>query len=386
MAVGLISRVKHSNNDKSSVSQMKVQNWRNGVKYGLPQNSGTARTTTTSVSCMDTYGNDIPHFHARRRRGELLPQTPFTQFKREGTTLTTYHLWYGNYAYNDEYWFESGEWNYYTSWQVTQDELALILQPSDTRFVQEAAAAIYSNGHDTLTFLAELASVRQMFVNTGIRLLDLVKGKNIGYTYKKLANDWLEARYGWRTLVFDIKSLNKAIQNLNSSKQRYSEKRGNQTTNSSSVTSVTTSNPSHVDHTKFDVITVGLRGSVIADIEVPQFQFNPLQTAWELIPFSFVVDWFLTVGKAISAASFLVYKSQYSASVGTFAEIDRTVNSIFHTCPTAWGTWEQTGTCKARLETRAPCSVPLTPHFTLNLNPYKILDLCGMLVQQLGRK
>lgn len=386
MAVALISRVKHANADFQSSAQMKVQNWQNGVKVGQAVNSGGPRVTYARASQQDTYGSDIPHFHARRKRGELLPQTPFWQFRREGSSLTTYHLWYGSYANTNEYWFSSGEWNYYSSWMVTEGEVAAKMQSADTRFVQEAAAAIYSNGHDTLTFLAELASVRSMFMKTGKRLLDLVKGRNIGYSYTRLANDWLEARYGWRTLVFDIMSLNKAIRNLNSSRQRYSEKRGTQTSNTENVASVTSAPPSLVDHNRYDKVTVGLRGSVTADIEVPQFQFNPLQTAWELVPFSFVVDWFLTVGKTISAASFLAYKSQYSASVGTFAEIDRTVTSVHRTTAAVWGTWEQVGTCLARIESRQPCSVPLTPHFTLNLNPYKIVDLCGMLVQQLGRK
>lgn len=34
-----------------------------------------------------------------------------------------------------------------------------------------------------------------------------------------------------------------------------------------------------------------------------QITFNPVQTAWELIPYSFVVDWFINVGDVISARS-----------------------------------------------------------------------------------
>lgn len=212
--------------------------------------------------------------------------------------------------------------------------------------------------------------------------LDELKKLDPKRKLKQFSNEWLELRYGWRTLGYDIMSLNKAIQNLNVARKRYSERKGSKNLQTSTETSTTSSPPSIVDHIVNLEIETGVRGSVVADIEVPQFQFNPLQTGWELIPLSFVVDWFVSVGKSISAASFLAYQSKYSASVGQYVKVTKSVISTLRNNASVNGTWVQTGDCVASLEVRTPCSVPLVPHFSLNLNATKVFDLVGLLVQR----
>lgn len=43
---------------------------------------------------------------------------------------------------------------------------------------------------------------------------------------------------------------------------------------------------------------------------VQQVRFNPFTTAWELIPFSFVIDWFANIGEAIAASTTIDVSSQ----------------------------------------------------------------------------
>lgn len=333
-----------------------------------------------SVSGIRTMvGYTIPHFHSRLRKGELLPQTPFWKFSTDGSSSAVYDLkyWAGTPGTGNQYIAMDSNFNYFSDWVPLVTELEALMPPATTKFVQQAAAAIYSSGHDTLTFLAELSSVKTMFMNLGYRLLKMKLPKNA----RDLANDWLEGRYGWRTFVYDIKSLNEALQNLNAHRDRYRQRKGYKSTETVTRTYATGSAPVS-NHVITDKITTGIRGTVIADIEVPQFQFNPIQTGWELIPYSFVVDWFVSVGKALSAASFLAYASKYSASYGQYVEVVRTYSMRFVPTSTIVGTWSQDAVCTAKLERRTPCSVPLVPHFTLNLNPYKILDLVGMVVQR----
>jgi hypothetical protein len=327
-------------------------------------------------------GWDIPHFHRRRKRGELLPHTPWKQVHISGSGSGFYDVKSGTTS-SWSRWFASNE-NYLaaSAWRLTEVDLAAYVPDVSNKYVQEAAAAIYTNGFDALTFLAELADVRSLFLNTAKTLLKLKIPKN----WKALSNEYLSVRYGWRTLFYDVTSLNKAIKALNDKckRTRYSEVRGN--TSSDSWQDVNLAYTTHYVYKveKSYTTEVSLRGSVTADIEIPAFQFNPFQTAWEVVPFSFVLDWFLSVGRAISAASFLAFTSKYASSYGYKIKMTKTLNAeILSTADsflagTVWGK----GQCDAEIEVRTPCGVPLTPHLTLKLNPWKVLDLLGLIIQR----
>lgn len=329
-----------------------------------------------------TWGFNTPHFHARQRKGELLPMTPFYQKKVDGECHGVYNMyyWITQPTVYDWYYATSGEWLPYSDWIVSEADLNAYLPAEDKKFVQAAAAEIYTkNGFDALTFIAELASVKRMFLSTGEKLLKLRFPK----TKRELANSWLEGRYGWRPLVSDIRNLAQAIQSFNDRKQRHSEKKGYKTswTNASQwITGLGTNNELHFS--KSDFVTVGVNGCVTADIAVPKFQVNLFRTGWELIPYSFVIDWFCNVGQAISAASFLTLQNAYSACSGYMLEVVRDFRLVYYPASTSWGTFTQTANYTVKIESRSPCSVPLTPHTGLNLNPYKVIDLLGMIVQK----
>jgi hypothetical protein len=126
-----------------------------------------------------------------------------------------------------------------------------------------------------------------------------------------------------------------------------------------------------------------LSGAVTADIEVPQFQFNPLQTGWELIPFSFVVDWFLSIGKTLSAMSFLYYQTNYSASYGLQVKVNRTFSLEDEiTNPAVSGDRWQTGWSITEMKRRIPCELPYLPHIRFRLDGFKVLDLLALIAQR----
>jgi hypothetical protein len=186
--------------------------------------------------------------------------------------------------------------------------------------------------------------------------------------------------------MYDIKDIYEAVQKLNTKKQRIMKKaRGKRTFDVTNEWTVPISSFIEGHHIVIDHVTWELRGSVVADVEIPDFQFNPFQTAWELIPYSFVLDWFLSVGKSISAASFLTLQSDYQASWGFKVSIERSYRYDSIALENCDADWWQEASCIGSYERRTPCSVPLTPHFTLRLNPYKILDLLGMIIQRSGR-
>jgi hypothetical protein len=199
---------------------------------------------------------------------------------------------------------------------------------------------------------------------------------------KGKSSDWLSYRYGWRTLIYDLQDLNKAIIGLDSGRKRYSERAG--TTYSQVATNAWDEAKSHGTrhHIVDDKIEFRLSGSVVADITVPQFQFNPLQTGWEIIPFSFVVDWFIGIGKCLSAWSFLSLETSYAASYGIQVTLDRTYNRSITFGGDYSGEDYQTGESKTVACRRVPCRIPYLPQHRLNLNPFKILDMIGLIIQR----
>jgi len=327
-----------------------------------------------------TIGWDIPNFHRRRRLGELLPHTSFSHYKVTGSTTAWYDFVYGVPAHDRVY--VVGNASEYQSWPVTTDIINSYIPEGYNKYVQEAAAAIYSSGYDLLTFVAELADVRSMFLKAGTALLKLDFPRN----WRRLTNAYLSARYGWRTLFFDLEGLNKAIKNLNSGKgkkSRFNKSRSNKTT-TINTTDWTSDNGSYRrSHVIVERVSISVKGSVTADIEIPEFQINPFVTAWEVVPLSFVLDWFLSVGKSIAAASFLACNSSYAASTGYRIEVDRSYSeTTTWTSSTTFGSRGQDSTSNGYGEFRKPCSVPLTPHFTFRMNPWKVLDLLGLILQR----
>lgn len=368
MSFDLKRRTKSGNNDVTD--------------YSIYRNQYDAfvfdRTAIKSVDHWSMAGWDIPDFHARVRRGELLPHTAFDYRAVTGSTEGYYDAYEGsNRTYSDPRHIKYDAW-YPQQGDYEQSYLEQVELNPD--FAQEAAAKIYSSGHDTLTFLAELADVRRMFLGVAkglLRGLDLFpKG------FKSISSNWLSYRYGWRTLVYDIASLNEAIIGLDSGRQRYSEKAGTKFVQTFNYVWDESDGNGTRHFAIIDDVTFGCSGSVVADITVPQFQFNPLQTGWELIPFSFVLDWFISVGKMLSAWSFLMYQTNYVASSGFQISCKRNFTMTRTWDPGISGEDYQYGSSVLEIRKRIPCTIPYLPHTRLRLDSFKVLDLLGLIVQR----
>lgn len=338
---------------------------------GSPYQYGTI-TVLTGYDKSVTTGFNIPDYHSRKKRGELLPITPFHQYEisglssAESTTITP-----AGSVYSVE-----GEFSYSDGWLVTKEELELLVASRDAaEFVQAAAAKIYSSGWDALTWLAELKETIKMFRGLLKRIWWLIKTG-------QLVKIWLEGRYAWRTLVFDIIDISAMLRNLSDERARFSERVGGNT-NWADISSATTSWSS-----RDFVITIvsnfelGLRGHVVADIEPPKVAFNPITTAWELITLSFVVDWILQVGQFLESLSFLALSSKHFASAGYKGRISRTLSITDVTWKGGHsGSCSQTASCVGEMTVRTPRSIPLRPFFTLNLDHLKVIDLLGITKQ-----
>jgi len=256
-----------------------------------------------------------------------------------------------------------------------------LVDPFDLDYlVQKAAASIYSGGWDAATFLAEIGQLRRMLSGVATKADDLIRGRSPG----ELHNLWLEGRYGWRTLMYDIRDLHEVLTQSNERRTRYRQAKG-LTVAGNWNEYVESTSSGLITGTSSDISWTGnLRGTVVADIDIPDFQFNPITTAWEVTRLSFVVDWLLNVGQALEASSFLLKAKNYKAGAGYKFEFEL-AQSMSHV-----GTTGSTvvhgndGACSGRAEviSRVPMSVSAIPRVNLRLDGWKVLDLLALIRQR----
>lgn len=138
-----------------------------------------------------------------------------------------------------------------------------------------------------------------------------------------MSETWLEYTYGWKPLIRDVYDHAKALAELHIDRQnvvRYVKAR-HKLARVEKSTFVSSYNPVQVslrrESTKWLEIGVGYRllgGELNAFTQLGIG--NPLEVAWELVPFSFVADWFLPVGnflKSLTATQGLVFVNGYKS-------------------------------------------------------------------------
>jgi hypothetical protein len=351
---------------------------------GDPYNSEISKTTSLT-GYMYTSGQLTPNFHKKVKSGALLPYTNFEQM-----TYDCYSI-LGSRSRSDD---DGSFWNavpghYINSTPLTIEEFTAGISSDAHEYLQRAAAVISSRGYDALTAIAEFASVARLFqnlLNSFLTLLSNFRRLNL----KEISDLWLEGRYGWRTLVYDIISFNDTLENLSSfNRSRYTERQGGRYSSSDFFENYSSGSSSglHVQTDKLYEYDVSVRGSITADITVDAFQFNPIVTAWELVPFSFVVDWFISVGTAIQAASFSLRVRGYTAALGYQVKLKRTIeNYLVGTDSGISGSSQASSVATGIYSLRVPSSVSLRPRLHVKLDYLKGLDLLALIYQRLPRR
>lgn len=324
------------------------------------------------------YGEDIPNFHARVKAGELLPMTGFRKYTRETKTWGYEDLIKDGFQYYYTPSVPFGE-IYIRTYSTTLESL---IPPYEfQQLVTACAAKIQNSGFDALTFLAELKKTWNMFSNMAYRFVNLARGKPPNVSL----NEWLEGRYGWRPFLHDMADLSDALMKLDKDKRtRLSERVGNTARWTRNVTIAQgTGGFYQYNYTALDEIECSVRASIAADIDVQAFAFDPIRTAWELVPYSFVIDWFINVGQSLAAAEFLYGAKQSTASFGYKITMNRTVTGVL--TPLTGVTFLNVaagGFEKSTLERRTPTSVSVYPSINVNLDKLKIFDLLALLIQR----
>jgi hypothetical protein len=133
------------------------------------------------------------------------------------------------------------------------------------------------------------------------------KGPSVG---KSTASNWLELQYGWKPLLQDIHGAMQSLETLSSQWLVH------RTTASAQVDLLTESdvpyhiNPALVGGKQYLYTVTGCKYVVRWKIADPLEAFlaqtgftNPVNLAWEILPLSFVVDWFSPIGPFLETLS-----------------------------------------------------------------------------------
>lgn len=358
------------------------------------------------------FGKRLDNFHKRKNAGELLPMTEYKCMKHSLTLGGPSEI---NYGFFNQPLGEERRYNFrwtdgrsiplnfhqvpmWTTWQnridnIIKDDLGV----NPSVFTQRAAAKLYGRGWDGLTFLAEFHQVVRMFRGAAGQFIELIK-QYIGYKRRHLGsadtplktfNQWLATRYGWRILLYDIEDINKLVDEIDKEALTRTKERVGQSFTHTVDNSYSRSLGVIYDVSDITEYDISVRGSIIADFMPSKVQLNPVVTTWELIPYSFVVDWFISIGTALEALSFLALNNLYTASYGYHVTATRNVSVGTISYDPSWvnpwhaGLNEYTVKEEVEYKFRQPVSVSAIPSVRINLDWLKVTDLIALIGQSL---
>lgn len=356
---------------------------------------------------------EIPNFYQKKKSG-ILPVNPMTQTKtvlssppmdfeffrtsdpsdryRCQGLVTSYspitvsngsHCYLGSYA-----WTSAPET---PSW------------PSRDVLIQEANANARAAGFDILTFMAEWNKTLDLvlgFQERVIRRAERIKRKRSVRTEREFLDAWMEYRYGWRILMYDIESISESFDRLKNGFNR-TRWTAHDERFSRSSSSYVKGNASYVHGAgEVDSLTYMMRASITAGLEHRRsmragvgvemamddiLTIDPLTTAWEVIPFSFVADWFVNLGDLIASYSpfangkFLWgFVTEEESMVYT---TDVLLESTYPDPPNHFTVTKGYGQMAARRTTKVRYPYEPSPslRFRVNLSHPKIVDLFAIL-------
>jgi hypothetical protein len=363
------------------------------------------------------WGIDTPHFHERLRKGELLPYTDYTKHVITETPGSfNYTLDNSVYTYNPANKADGVPYSYSVRALGYGEHASFSLADEHSTkwaLAQQTLASIYSQGMDALTFLAELRKTLKMVVSKFRQVVTFISSYDFrvpprwtrnSLNIRTLNSEWLEWRYGWRILLYDLQSFASAL-DMPYKKARYKERAGYQQTWADTYSrsySWTASNGYEPYRRSFEL---NERVMVVGDFYVPPFRFNPFLTAYELVPYSFVFDWFFSLGRAIEAVSLLatvqggagairktlVAGFAQSITVTTESNGNPFVATSYNsTYTSATYTWAEQPKLVEQYIRRQPLDLLnpalVMPHFHMQLSPLKVVDALALILQRFYRR
>lgn len=345
-----------------------------------------------------------PNYFKRVKEGEILPVNPMSISRVQRVAeRSVSRCAYTHYRYTDcpGKNFQNIQWNQGSITKVIsviEPPTALFTSSEINQIAVEAKGRLYSQGMDVLTTVVELRQTLAMLTGARRNLLRLIRDsvahlrrkgkrpKSLRSLFQMMSDTWLEGRFGWRILYYDLLAIHQFIDNYAKTTRlivgRSSDRKTRYYAGSSNVS------PSTVT----DEIRIGFPGML--DLSKAG-NYNILNTAWEIIPFSLVVEMFFDVQNRVLLLGGLPLNVKELPSAAFYTQVRRRESLIQAEVPSVRPNYSfvhihnQPAVALQfhEIETRGlRTAEPLTwPAFRLNLGGYKPVDLLFLTKILLGR-
>lgn len=291
--------------------------------------------------------------------------------------------------------------------------------PSDagliSQAITEAHARVKVADLDLTVMAAELGETVRLIHDVGCRFLRIYKAfrKHNYRAIRKMASLeatrqlWLEYRYGMRPLYFDLRGVYNYLRRWGDVAPRYTARAKPEVLSSSAKTSgsVTVPVPPNTGnlldltatYERWTEQNISVRAGVLYAVEFSNALTKqlallgidrPLDSAWDLIPFSFVVDWFIGIGPFIASWE---PKPGCNTLASWYTECReaKAVTQVTSLTPrTALSGWKRGNTTllgngiahrSVKVVTRvANPPLPYLPSWSVKLNAAKLIDLAAI--------
>jgi len=306
--------------------------WKFGVALSLPYNEASYSVNFTKSRT----GNFLPRWREIIRQGgnATTTMTASADFAEEKPAYC--EVTYSARNNPSSPWELRQYWHDFTNFHVIAPIGHFSNEP-DAKAQDQAVKALYSKIRSARhqlqggVILGEIDKTARLLVGTARNLkqgvfnylgqaVGIRRGKGTGASKQKaLANTYLEHVFGWQPLIHDMKDAASALGRLchESDRARFTAVGSSTSVTASTageiINSVLKANRTHIDQTETVVIYKGFLRTVPYEAGSPPLErivqmsgfdlgsFIP--SMWELVPYSFLVDYFTNIGDCLYALS-----------------------------------------------------------------------------------
>lgn len=218
---------------------------------------------------------------------------------------------------------------------------------------------------------------------------------------KEWANKWLEYQYGWRPLVNDIYETGKQLMDFHTFSYVRVVGTASVSANKAATNVVAGSGYPGSGIIVSDRTVRRARCKIVCEYKMSQSRLqslsnytslNPVSIAWELLPYSFVVDWVLNVGGYLrSLESSMLFQDQFVRGWSSTGQLIESNAQVYGSYMPPGGSYTESGSAFQRdvVQSRSILSSTPRPYFpsvSAKLGWQRAVSGAALLSQFLGRK